>query len=106
MHQITDEEKDKGMNNISFTYADLTRHVERAVGAFMTQAKGSKDERVRKAFENQAKGVLVAWASLVYKPVIAQGDAAHEAHRQDHARMLDGVGLTDLAADIRSRAAQ
>jgi hypothetical protein len=44
------------MNNISFTYAELTRHVELQVGAFMAQAKSSKDKREREAFENQAKG--------------------------------------------------
>ena len=47
----------------------------------------------------------MAWASFVYKPVIAQGCAAHEAHRPDYAQMLDSVGMSELAADMRSRAA-
>lgn len=90
------------MTNISFTYAELTRHVELQVGPFMAQAKASKNGRERAAFENQAKGVMMAWASLVYKPVIAQGDAEHAAHNDDYARMLDSVGLPGLASDMRS----
>ncbi|POZ80260.1 hypothetical protein [Burkholderia contaminans] len=90
------------MNEITFTYGELTRHVEIQVGAFMAQAKGSKSRREREAFENQAKGVVMAWASLVYKPVIGQGDAAHAAHNDDYARMLGSVGLPELAAAIRT----
>ncbi|MDK0999524.1 hypothetical protein ACO2TQ_40005 [Burkholderia sp. OKR4-1] len=90
------------MNEISFTYAELTRHAELQVGSFMAQAKGSKSLRERDAFRNQATGVMLAWASLVFKPVVAQGEAAHAAHSDDYARMLDSVGLTELAADMRT----
>ncbi|CAE6820571.1 hypothetical protein R70006_06178 [Paraburkholderia domus] len=90
------------MNEISFTYSELTRHVEIQVGAFMAQAGNSKNRREREAFENRAKGVMMAWASLVYKPVVAMGDAAHAAHNDDYARMLDSVGLCELAADMRT----
>ncbi|MDO5946748.1 hypothetical protein [Burkholderia cepacia] len=90
------------MNEIRFTYAELTRHVELQVGAFMAQARGSKNRRDREAFENQAKGVMMAWASLVYKSVVAQGDTAHATHNDDYARMLDRVGLSKLAADMHT----
>lgn len=90
------------MNEITFTYAELTRHVELQVGAFMAQAKASKSRREREAFENQAKGVMMAWASLVYKPVVAQTGAAHAAHNDDYARMLDSMSMPELAADIRT----
>ncbi len=90
------------MNEMSFSYAELTRHVELQVSAFVAQAKGSKNRREREAFENRAKGVMMAWAALVYKPVVAQGDEALAAHNDDYARMLDIVGLPGLAADMRS----
>ena len=89
------------MSEIRFTYAELTRHVELQVGAFMAQARDSKSRRDREAFENQAKGAMMAWASLVYKPVVAQGGTTHAAHNDDYARMLDCVGLAELAADTR-----
>ncbi|WP_176060223.1 hypothetical protein [Paraburkholderia sp. BCC1876] len=90
------------MSEINFTYAELTRHVELQVSAFMAQARSTKNRRERAAFENRAKGVMMAWASLVYKPVVAMGDEAHAAHNDDYARMLDGVGLSELAADMRA----
>ncbi|WP_043172969.1 hypothetical protein [Burkholderia ambifaria] len=90
------------MSEISFSYSELTRNVELQVGIFMAQARASKNRREREAFENRAKGVMMAWASLVYKPVVAEGDAAHAAHNDDYARLLESVGMPELAADMRS----
>ncbi|WP_175977034.1 hypothetical protein [Burkholderia sp. BCC1047] len=64
--------------------------------------RGSQNRHDREAFENQAKGVMLAWASLVYKPVVAQGDTARAVHNDDYARMLDSVGLSEVAADMRT----
>lgn len=90
------------MNEIRFTYAELTRHAEFQVEAFMAQARSSKNRRDREAFENQAKGVMLAWASLVYKPVVARGDTARAVHNDDYARMLDHVCLSEVAAEMRT----
>ncbi|ARL38847.1 hypothetical protein [Burkholderia pseudomallei] len=90
------------MNEITFTYSELTRHVELQVGTFMAQARASENRREREAFENHAKGVMMAWASLVYKPVVAEGDAVHAAHNDDYARLLERVGMPELAAEMRS----
>jgi 5-methylcytosine-specific restriction endonuclease McrA len=35
----------------------------------------------------------------------AMGEAAHQTHREDYARMLDSVGVSELAAGMRNRAA-
>ncbi|MBJ9698623.1 hypothetical protein, partial [Burkholderia cenocepacia] len=90
------------MNEIRFSYAELTRHAEHQVEAFMAQARGSHNRHDREAFENQAKGVMLAWAALVYKPVVAQGNTARAVHNADYARMLDSVGLSEVAADMRT----
>ncbi|WP_321935233.1 hypothetical protein [Paraburkholderia sp. J8-2] len=98
----TETENEMSLNNISFGYSELTRHVELQVGVFMAQAKATKNRREREAFENRAKGVLMAWATLVYKPLVAHGEAAHEAHRDDYARMLELMGDSDLASSLRN----
>lgn len=76
------------MSEISFTYAELTRHIEDQVGVFMAQAKECKNQRDRDAFENRAKGVMMAWAVLVCRPAVAQGGEALAAHNDDYARMV------------------
>jgi hypothetical protein len=91
------------MNGISFNYDDLTRHVEITIGAFMESASQSTNKREREAYKNKAEGVLMAWATLVWKPVRAQGESAKEAHREDYARFLDIVGESERAAHSASR---
>jgi hypothetical protein len=87
--------------DLTFSYSDLTRHVEREIAVLMDSAKTAGSRRERQTFEDKASGVLRLYDGLTYRAVQSLGDAVLAEHCETYARLLDIVGEHERANQAR-----